>query len=159
MLPDYRVRQRDILLDISRALTSRLNLNDVLRMILQQAAELLSGQAALIGLIDVDGTYRIRSWYGIPEPLLQQLEPRLRGIKDVREAIAALEENLIAIAQSQGLGLWQVVSLPLKLGQDFLGGLYVFRMMGGGFSRGERRVLESFAVQAAIVVKRARLYE
>jgi K+-sensing histidine kinase KdpD len=159
MLPDYRVRQRDILLDISRALTSRLNLNDVLRMILQQAAELLSGQAALIGLVDADGTYRIRSWYGIPEPLLQQLEPRLRGIKDVREAIAALEENLIAIAQSQGLGLWQVVSLPLKLGQDFLGGLYVFRMMGGGFSRDERRVLQSFADQAAIAVNNARLYE
>ncbi len=31
MLPDYRVRQRDYLLEISRALTSRLNLNEVLR--------------------------------------------------------------------------------------------------------------------------------
>jgi PAS domain S-box-containing protein len=160
MLPDYRVRQRDYLLEISRALTSRLNLNDVLRLIVQQSAEILNGQAALIALVEPDGAYRIRQSYGIPEPLLDQLGPMLRRFEDVEEAFEALERNLISIAQNLGLGLWQVVSLPLKVdGDEFLGALYVFRIRGGEFSRDDRRVLQSFADQAAIAVNNAQLYE
>jgi PAS domain S-box-containing protein len=160
MLPDYRVRQRDILLEISRALTSRLNLNDVLRLILQQSAEILSGQAALIALVEPDGTYQIQQSYGIPEPLLDRLRPLLHQHQSVDEAVEALERNLVSIAQSLGLGLWQVVSLPLQVdGDEFLGALYVFRMRGGEFGRNERKVLESFADQAAIAVNNARLYE
>ena len=160
MLPDYRVRQRDYLLEISRALTSRLNLNEVLRLILQQAAEMLNGHAALIALVESDARYAIRQSYGIPQPLLDQLQPILNKLEDVDEAISALERHLIAIARAVGLGLWQVVSLPLKIeGEEFLGAIYVFRMRGGGFSRDDRRVLQSFADQAAIAVHNARLYE
>lgn len=160
MLPDYRVRQRDYLLEISRALTSRLNLNEVLRLILQQAADMLNGQAALIALVEPDARYAIRQSYGIPQPLLDRLKPVLRDIADVDQAVTALERNLIAIAESVGLGFWQVVSLPLKVeGDEFLGALYVFRMRGGEFSRDDRRILQSFADQAAIAVNNARLYE
>lgn len=160
MLPDYRVRQRDYLLEISRALTSRLNLNEVLRLILQQATDMLNGQAALIALVEPDARYTIRQSYGIPQPLLDQLKPILNRMEDVDEAVTALERNLVAFAESEGLGFWQVVSLPLKVeGDEFLGALYVFRIRGGGFSRDERRILQSFADQAAIAVNNARLYE
>lgn len=160
MLPDYRVRQRDYLLEISRALTSRLNLSEVLRLILQQATDMLNGQAALIALVEPDARYTIRQSYGIPQPLLDQLRPILHQTKDVDEAVTALEHNLVAIAERVGLGFWEVVSLPLKVeGDEFLGALYVFRIRGGGFSRDDRRILQSFADQAAIAVNNARLYE
>lgn len=160
MLPDYRVRQRDYLLEISRALTSRLNLSEVLRLILQQATDMLNGQAALIALVEPDARYTIRQSYGIPQPLLDQLRPILHQTEDVDEAVTALERNLVAIAERVGLGFWEVVSLPLKVeGDEFLGALYVFRMRGGGFSRDDRRILQSFADQAAIAVNNARLYE
>jgi len=160
MLPDYRVRQRDYLLEISRALTSRLNLNEVLRLILQQSADMLNGQAALIALVEPDAHYTIHQSYGIPQPLLEQLKPMLSKLGDVDEAVTALERNLVAIAQRIGLGFWQVVSLPLKVeGDEFLGALYVFRVRGGEFSRNDRQVLQSFADQAAIAVNNARLYE
>jgi PAS domain S-box-containing protein len=160
MLPDYRVRQRDYLLEISRAMTSRLNVNDVLRLILQQSAEILNGQAALVALVEPDGKYHVRQAYGIPDPLLNQLEPLLRKTEKLEEAVETLEENLVSVAQRLGLGLWQVVSLPLKVdGDEFLGALYVFRMYGGEFTRNDRKLLESFADQAAIAVNNARLYE
>ncbi len=160
MLPDYRVRQRDYLLEIIRAMTSRLNVNDVLRLILQQSAELLNGQAALIALAEPDGHYHIRQAYGIPDPLLNQLEPILSKADDLDAAVETLEKNLLAIAQRLGLGLWQVVSLPLKVeGESFLGTLYVFRTYGGEFTRNDRKLLESFADQAAVAVNNARLYE
>jgi PAS domain S-box-containing protein len=159
MLPDFRVRQRDYLLEISRALTSRLDLSEVLRLILQLSAEILSGQAALIALLDDDGRYRIRTSYGVAQPLLDQLQPLLDEIDDPRKAEEALRRNLVAIAQRVGLGFWQVVWLPLQIGEEFLGALYVFRMRGSHFGGNDRRVLQSFADQAAIAVNNARLYQ
>jgi PAS domain S-box-containing protein len=160
MLPDYRVRQRDYLLEISRAMTSRLNVNDVLRLILQQSAEILNGQAALVALVEPDGKYHVRQSYGIPDPLLNQLEPMLKRAEKLEAAVETLEENLVNIAQRLGLGLWQVVSLPLKVeGEAFLGALYVFRIYGGEFTRNDKKLLESFADQAAIAVNNASLYE
>jgi PAS domain S-box-containing protein len=159
MLPDYRVRQRDYLLNISRALTAQLDLNGVLRLILQSAVDMLGGQAGLVALIDGDGTYRIRESYGVARPILDQLNPILEEAENLREATTQLERNLVAIAQRVGLGFWQVVSLPLKVGDELLGNLYIFRMMGGEFSNNDRTILQSFADQAAIAVNNARLYQ
>ncbi|MCX6018915.1 MAG: ATP-binding protein [Chloroflexi bacterium] len=159
MLPDFRVRQRDYLLEISRALTSRLDLSEVLRLILQLSTEILNGQAALVALVDEDGRYRIRTSYGVAQPLLDQLRPLLDEIEDPRKAEESLRRNLVAIAQRVGLGFWQVVWLPMQIGEEFLGALYVYRMRGSTFSGNDRRVLQSFADQAAIAVNNARLYQ
>ena len=159
MLPDYRVRQRDYLLNIIRALTAQLDLSAVLRLILQSAVEMLGGHAGLVALLDSDGTYRIRETYGVARPLLDQLKPILNSATTAREATIALERNLVSIAQGIGLGFWQVVSLPLKTGDELLGNLYVFRNRGGEFSSNDRLILQSFADQAAIAVNNARLYQ
>ena len=50
MLPDFCVRQRDYLLEISRALTQELDLEKLLARILRIAIEMLAGQAGLIAL-------------------------------------------------------------------------------------------------------------
>jgi len=50
LLPDIRVRQRDYLLEIGRALTQELDLEKLLTRILSLAAEMLAGQAGLIVL-------------------------------------------------------------------------------------------------------------
>ena len=60
MLVDYRVRQREYLLAISRALTSELDLADVLRIIVQASVEFISGRAGAIVLADPnDGSFRV----------------------------------------------------------------------------------------------------
>ena len=43
MLPDFRVRQRDYLLEISRAITQELDLDKLLERILYVSAEMLAG--------------------------------------------------------------------------------------------------------------------
>ena len=55
MLPDFRVRQRDYLLEISRALTQELDLEKLLARILKIAIEMLAGQAGLIALQEQEG--------------------------------------------------------------------------------------------------------
>ncbi len=46
----YQLRQREYLLQISRAMTARLDLPSLLRLILTNAAELVRGEAGLIAL-------------------------------------------------------------------------------------------------------------
>ncbi len=160
MLADYRVRQRDYLLQIVRALTSRLNLNEVLGLILRQTTDLLDSHAALIALVEEDGVYRVRQAYGIAEPLLEQIKalPPMKG--DLKRAVRELERQLVELAFSFGLGRWQVIAMPLILGKDeFLGAIYAFRTRGVNFGANEYQLLRSFADQAAIAVNNARLYE
>ena len=52
MLPDYRVRQRDYLLEISRLMTEELDLQALLQRILRIAIEMLIGHAGFIALKD-----------------------------------------------------------------------------------------------------------
>lgn len=159
MLPDYRVRQRDTLIDITRAITSELDLNVVLKLIVQSSVEVLSGHAGLVALIEGDRRYTVRQSYAVPAPLLNQLNPLLDKARSVEEAETILERNLITVADEFGLGLWQVVSLPLRVRQTLLGRLYVFRVRGGTFGGNERALLQMFADQAAIAVYNARLYQ
>lgn len=159
MLPDYRVRQRDTLIEITRAITSELDLSVVLKLIVQNAVEVLSGHAGLVTLIENGRRYAVRQSYAIPAPLLSQLKPLLEKAEDVEQAESILERNLITIAKEFGLGMWQVVSLPLRVREDLLGRLYVFRVRGGTFSANERSLLQMFADQAAIAVYNAQLYQ
>jgi PAS domain S-box-containing protein len=164
MLTDYRVRQRDHLLEISRALTAQLDLDELLEMVLEAATEMLSGQASLIALRDPDeGDFEIRASYGLPQALVPYFEPLLSDIPDYadpsRFQIPGLAEKLGKIVTQLALHLQQVVALPMSIGEDLIGVLYVFRSYGSRFTSNDRRVLASFADQAAIAVYNAQLYE
>ena len=87
MLTDYRVRQREYLLQISRALTAQLNLDELLQIVLEAATEILSGQAGLIALRDSGGGFRITASYGLPRALVPHFEPLLADVpEDVDQA-------------------------------------------------------------------------
>ncbi len=163
MLTDYRVRQRDYLLEISRALTAQLDLGAVLRKILDAAAEMLSGQAGLIALRQDDGSYAINASYGISSQALDLFGPLLSDLPERADAsgwmIPELERKLTLVAHAVRLSLQQVVALPMTAGDQLVGAIYIFRAHGGRFSSDERQVLESFADQAAIAVNNARLYQ
>ena len=79
LLPDYRVRQRDYLLNISRALTSRLDLTEVLRMILQAATSMLSGEVGIIALRDGD-QFRARAAIGVQAEQIQLFDTLLQDL-------------------------------------------------------------------------------
>ncbi len=163
MLGDYRVRQREYLLEISRALTAQLKLDELLRMVLEAAAEILAGQAGLIALREPDGRFSIRASYGLPRALLPYFTPLLTDIPDDadlgRFRIPGLGEKLGRIAAQLGLRLQQVVALPMVIKRELIGVLFVFRAYGARFTVNDRQILASFADQAAIAVYNAQLYE
>ncbi len=163
MLPDFRVRQRDYLLEISRSLTEALDLATVLTRILQASAELLAGQAGLVVLREDEGHWKIRAHYGIAEPLLQYFTPLLADIPEHgdprRFALPEVNRRLRATAQAATLGLLQGVALPMVARDEVVGLIYIFRGYGTAFSANDRALLGSFADQAAIAVHNARLHQ
>lgn len=160
MLPDFRVRQRDYLLEISRALTQELDLDKLLERILQISLEMLAGQAGLIALRNEDG-WQIRVSSGLPPAFLRFLEPQFTQItaeQDPEDAeLNEINRLLGSYTQAVSLGRLSSVGLPLITGQIILGVIFVFREFAA-FSTNDRTLLASFADQAAIAVKNAKLY-
>jgi PAS domain S-box-containing protein len=160
-MADYLIRQRDYLLDISRALTAKLSLNEVLKLILRSATEMLGGEAGLIALAD-DENFAVRASYGIRPALLHFFAPLLTDIprEDPKTfAIPELERKMGLVAGAAGLGLHHVIALPMVIAQELVGVVYIFVARGGAFGPNAIKLLQSFADQAAIAVQNARLYE
>lgn len=158
---DYRLRQREYLLEITKAMTSRLDLKSVLRLILRASAELLAGEIGLIVLKE-DEAFRIMASYGMDPELLPYFEPFLAEIYflgDQGLSLPHLEMRLKVVSLATGIPLRQVVALPLVTEEELVGVIYVFRTTGLAFSEDERQILAGFADQAAIAVRNARLYQ
>ena len=77
MLPDFRVRQRDYLLEIARAITQELDLDKLLKRILQLSADILSGQAGLVALRTEAEGWDVVASHGISPQFLQYLDQLL----------------------------------------------------------------------------------
>jgi len=163
MLPDFRVRQRDYLLEIARVITQELDLDEVLARILQHAADLLAGQAGLVALRGEPGGWNVAAYHGIPAALIQFLDPVLAAVPDYEDAarfeLPEVNRLLQRIAREVSLGLLTGVGLPLIIQNRVLGVIFVFRNYRGLFSPEDRLLLQSFADQAAIAVHNAQLYD
>ncbi len=163
MLTDYRVRQREYLLEISRALTAQLDLNSVLRRILDAAAELLASNVGLIVLRQEDGSFTPRATHGITAQLLPLFAPLWADAPERDYAgnwiVPQLDRKVAAIARTGDFGLRQTVAIPMIVGDQLVGLIYIFRGYSGVFTQNDRQVLQSFADQAAIAVHNAQLYQ
>jgi signal transduction histidine kinase len=161
-MQDYLLRQRDYLLNISRAMTARLDLPSLLQLIIGQAVEMLQGQAGLIALLGRDGEFHVRASFGLPVQAHRLFAPLLTPqvpLSDALWPMSDLYPRLQLVAASAGISLRQVVGLPLTLNDELIGVIYVFRTRGTAFSSDDRQVLSSFADQAAIAVHNATLYQ
>lgn len=161
MLPDFRVRQRDYLLEISRAITQELDLDIVLERILKISSEMLAGQAGLIALRDASG-WRVAVAHSIPPAFLRKLEPLLATVPEHEEPsrfeVPEINRLLQGLTRAASLGLLAGVALPLNARKQVIGLLFIFRNYLGVFSANDKALLQSFADQAAIAVHNAQLY-
>lgn len=163
MLPDYRVRQRDYLLEIARALAEELNLDKLLDRILTVSIDMLAGQAGFIALRSESQGWKVRVFSGLPKALIQYIEPYLSQITENEENPIHLELSHInriiqELANSGSFGLLNGVGLPLVAREHTIGVIYIFRSYSGTFSVNDRTVLSSFANQAAVAVQNAQFY-
>lgn len=162
LLPDFRVRQRDYLLEIARALTQELDLGKLLKRILDISVEMLAGQAGLIALRDEQSGWRVAAATGITPAFLNYLEPWLAQIPEngdpAGDEIAGISRRLRELSFTASLGTLTGVGLPLVAHQQVIGVIFIFRNYPDVFSPNDQSLLSAFANQAAIAVRNAQLY-
>lgn len=182
LLATYQLRQREYLLRITRAMTSRLDLPSLLTLILNSAAEIVGCRAGLIALerdplvqleYDVVGTrFQARATYNVPPQYIPAFSPLLDvgpfvtfeedgGVaQDVDpEAIFLDLQARVQEAENRlGVTLGQVLGIPLLFEDELLGIIYLFRGEYA-FTKMDWQLLQGFANQAAIAVRNARLYQ
>ncbi len=184
LIATHQLRQREYLLRITRAMTSRLDLPSLLELILNSAAEMASCRVGLIALaeeteIEQDLStiqFQFRTAYGIPPHLLPAFAPLLNALPNVqndegesldlkeklRHYFSDLQQRAQLVQQElnneeQKVLLHQVIGLPLLFENDLLGIIYLFRG-DYAFTQVDWQLLQGFAYQAAIAVRNARLY-
>ena len=164
LLPDFRVRQRDLLLEIIRAMTAQLDLSEVLKLVLKASVAMVAGQG--VGFIALrnynTGEYDIRATLNINSDIMEQLEEQLAVlVAAVSEGqqFADLEKNLQDMASLIDPDLRQLFPMPLVMAGEPVGLLIVFRDYVGTTTPNDMQILKSFADQAAIAVHNAQLYE
>lgn len=158
LLPDFRVRQRDYLLEIIRALTEQLDLGTVLERILRAALDLLGGRAGLIALREDDGLFHLNTRAGFSPAQAAALEPLVRGFREPANG-DRLRLLLRNVARAAGLNWRGAVALPMMAAGEYAGLIFIFRDFEAVFTANDFALLQSFADQAAIAAHNARLYQ
>lgn len=164
LLPDLRIRQRDYLLELSRALTQELDLGVLLERILNISIDMLAGYAGMITLRSVAGEWRVAASNGLPNAFLHYIKNFLkeipieaRGPDDME--LPEINYILQELSRSGSFGAVTGVGLPLVARQNVVGVLFIFRNYPSLFTPNDRALLSSFANQAAIAVQNAQLYQ
>lgn len=163
-LPDYPVRQRDFLLEISRAITARLDLGEVLKRVLHASVVMTAARVGLVALHNTEeGQFSIRAYTGLNNDSIPEINEQLREIMtSVYERgmdYEYLNTELAKMAESLQDGLQQAVTMPLLFDKKPLGLLIVFRSYQADVTQDDMQILHSFADQAAIAVHNAQMYE
>lgn len=162
MLPDFRSRQRDYLLEIARAITQELDLDKLLKHILRVAVEMLAGQAGLVALREQAGGWKVAASHGLTPTFLEQIDPMLAKVAHdedpARFGLREINNLLQNLTRKASNNLLTGVALPLIAHKRVVGLTFIFRAYRTMFSSSDRALLQSFADQAAIAVHNAQLY-
>src|SRR5678816_343203 len=134
------------LAEINRAITRSLNFDEVLDLIVENAAQLVSARVSALLLVDEEGLLRIRSARGIGSKLIEEFA----GNVD-EDVIAQLRKSL-KLDPSESL-----IPIPVIAKNALRGLLVIIRDVQ--LDEEEEWQLSALADQAAIALRNARLYE
>ncbi len=164
----WQAQQWRYLLEISRAISTRLDLKSVLDRALPYAVELVNGEAGLLALRDREGeTFQFASRFGIEaellplfEPLLTEIPLTIRPDREPRWRFPQLELKFAGVIRPQAARFRHVMAIPLIASEQLIGLVYVFRPpRAAAFTLMDESALESFADHVALAIEHARLYE
>ena len=166
-----KVEQLEALRQVGEAVSSSLDLEEVLAAIVTQAVHLSEADGgSLLEFDDDDQEFRVRTAYGTSPDLLDRLrrtQIKLHGTLVGRAAVegcpvqapdlelAALDPHLRCLRDD---GWRSVVAAPMLREGRIVGALVARRTTPGGFSEETCDLLQTFASQSALAILNARLF-
>ena len=159
-------RQLEALRQVGLKTTAQLELDTLLRSIVERAIELVKGRSGGYSLYrpELDALeWALALGPGLPPAgiIIQRGEGLAGKIWQEGKALIAddYQQWEGRSASFEGYPIAAVVGVPLLWGDEFLGVLEVLADRVGAFSPADAQVLELFATQAAIAIRNARLYQ
>jgi nitrogen-specific signal transduction histidine kinase len=164
-----RARNLEALLDVSKAINSTLDLDEILKRVMRHAIELLNAERGFLMLLDEEGQLKIRTAYNINKEQLDSADD-LAISRSVADRVAtkgqseytsnAQEDPRYAHQKSVvALNLRFIICVPLKIKEKVIGVCYLDNQSRAGlFGKSDLRLFELFAEQAAIAIENAKLY-
>ena len=158
--------------EVGEAVSSSLDLGEVLGTIVEHAVELSGTEGgSIFEFDDASEEFRIRTAFGTSEALIARLRGTRVGLHDTLVGRAASSGNSMAVAdinlappdahlEQLALAGWRsVLAVPLLREGRILGALVVRRRTTGDFDTHIVGLLETFASQSALAIQNARLYQ
>jgi signal transduction histidine kinase/DNA-binding response OmpR family regulator len=166
-----KVEQLEALGEIGQAVSSSLDLDQVLKMIVTHAVQLSSADGGSIFEFDeVAEQFEVRTAFGTSQELINAIRSIRVGLHETFVGRAALQRRSAQIAdlRAQPLDLhlqklldggWlSVIAAPILRDDRIVGALVVRRRTPGLFSEAVGELLETFAGQSALAIVNARLF-
>jgi transcriptional regulator with GAF, ATPase, and Fis domain len=154
------------LAEVTKALNSEIDLSRLLELIIDSVIELTDAERGFLITLDKEGEMEFEVARNFMEAVVDQPELAVSrsiagevigDLKPVMSINAREDDRFRAVQSIVNLGLRSVLCVPLILHGEGVGALYVDnRLAKGVFSDENRRVMESFADQAAIAIENAR---
>jgi signal transduction histidine kinase len=167
------VGQLQALADVSQAVNSTLDLEQVLSAIVTRAVQLSSTDTGAVYEHDeVSGELRLRATYGIAPELVDALLAKSLRVGEGATGRAAETRTPVEIADIKNTDAYSgplrdvieraevrsILAVPLLREERVLGGLTVSRKIAGSFPPGVIDILQTFAAQSAVAIQNARLF-
>lgn len=164
-----KVQYYNTLYQVTRTITSTLDLNEVLRLITENTVKTMGVKACSIRLIDENRkTLRIVSAYGLSEDYIKKgpveidkspldaevLKGNIVKIKD-----ATTDKRFQYPEEAKKEGIKSVLCVPLQLKDRIIGVMRVYTDKPHTFTKSEVEFLTALASSAAIAIENARLYD
>jgi signal transduction histidine kinase len=158
--------------EVSQAVNSTLDLNEVLNTIVTKAVQLSDTDAgAIYDYDETKGEFGLRSTYGMDDDLIAAIKERHVHIGDAGIGHAAAQRAPLQIADVQKepasevldvvvrAGFRALLFVPLLGAERIVGALVVRRRRPGEFSKQTIDLLQTFAAQSVLAIQNARLFQ
>ncbi|MFN8633541.1 MAG: GAF domain-containing protein [Chloroflexota bacterium] len=171
-----RVGELQALGEVGQAVSSTLDLQEVLTTIVSHAVQLAGADAGTIYELD-DGTrgFVLRAAYQMPEELIAAIRETRPGLDEPsqgailgRAARAMVPVQIADLADEtaspvinalQRAGFRALLAVPLIREQRVVGALVIRRKTPGEFSQAVVNLIQTFASQSVLAIENARLFE
>lgn len=167
-LASRSARERETLDAAVQSIAGELDLDRVLQLIVDRVRELADGEYAAIGIIGPDATLERFVTSGVSEEQRRQIGalPVGRGLLGViiRESASLRIADIAADPRSAGFPehhppMRSFLGVPIRLRDRAIGNFYLTNKRGATeFSADDQRLVERFALHAAIAIDTARLH-
>jgi signal transduction histidine kinase len=157
--------------EISQAVNSTLDLENVLSTIVTKAAQLSDTEAGAIYVFDdVKREFQLRATYGMDQDLIDALGRQHIGLEESNVAAVLARREPVQIPDLREeapnplneitirAGFRARLTAPLSRGDDMIGLLVVRRRAPGLFPQNTVDLIKTFAAQSALAIQNARLY-